>query len=79
MLYSYSFEQNPDWTREYPGQEEILVCLQRFANISLTILSRIIFKMSPTSINFTNTFDLIPPLKQPRGMTASRVGKWMSK
>lgn len=25
-LYSYSFEQNPDWTREYPGQEEILVC-----------------------------------------------------
>lgn len=27
MLYSYSFEQNPDWTREYPGQEEILVLL----------------------------------------------------
>lgn len=25
MLYSYSFEQNPNWTREYPGQEEILV------------------------------------------------------
>lgn len=25
LLYSYSFEQNPDWTREYPGQEEILV------------------------------------------------------
>ncbi|OCL04796.1 FAD/NAD(P)-binding domain-containing protein [Glonium stellatum] len=24
LLYSYSFEQNPDWTREYPGQEEIL-------------------------------------------------------
>ncbi|ETN37694.1 uncharacterized protein HMPREF1541_07317 [Cyphellophora europaea CBS 101466] len=23
-LYSYSFEQNPAWTREYPGQEEIL-------------------------------------------------------
>ncbi|KAF4220785.1 hypothetical protein CNMCM6805_003155 [Aspergillus fumigatiaffinis] len=23
-LYSYSFEQKPDWTREYPGQEEIL-------------------------------------------------------
>ncbi|KAK5102411.1 hypothetical protein LTR70_000197 [Exophiala xenobiotica] len=23
-LYSYSFEQNSDWTREYPGQEEIL-------------------------------------------------------
>ncbi|EXJ89692.1 hypothetical protein A1O3_02759 [Capronia epimyces CBS 606.96] len=23
-LYSFSFEQNPDWTREYPGQEEIL-------------------------------------------------------
>ncbi|KAL6720643.1 hypothetical protein ACLMJK_002568 [Lecanora helva] len=22
-LYSYSFELNPDWTREYPGQEEI--------------------------------------------------------
>ena len=22
-LYSYSFEPNPDWTREYPGQEEI--------------------------------------------------------
>lgn len=25
MLYSYSFEQNPEWTRRYPGQEEILV------------------------------------------------------
>jgi hypothetical protein len=24
-LYSFSFEQNSDWTREYPGQEEILV------------------------------------------------------
>lgn len=24
LLYSYSFEQNPNWTREYPGQEEIL-------------------------------------------------------
>ncbi|KAL4892222.1 hypothetical protein BDV59DRAFT_202739 [Aspergillus ambiguus] len=23
-LYSYSFEQKTDWTREYPGQEEIL-------------------------------------------------------
>jgi cation diffusion facilitator CzcD-associated flavoprotein CzcO len=23
-LYSFSFEQNADWTREYPGQEEIL-------------------------------------------------------
>ncbi|PKX99641.1 flavin-containing monooxygenase [Aspergillus novofumigatus IBT 16806] len=23
-LYSYSFEQKSDWTREYPGQEEIL-------------------------------------------------------
>jgi cation diffusion facilitator CzcD-associated flavoprotein CzcO len=23
-LYSYSFAKNPDWTREYPGQEEIL-------------------------------------------------------
>ncbi|KAF2180703.1 flavin-binding monooxygenase-like protein [Zopfia rhizophila CBS 207.26] len=27
MLYSYSFEQNPDWTREYPGQEEILASI----------------------------------------------------
>lgn len=24
-LYSYSFEQNPKWTREYPGQEELHV------------------------------------------------------
>ncbi|PNS19493.1 Thiol-specific monooxygenase [Sphaceloma murrayae] len=24
MLYSFSFEQKSDWTREYPGQEEIL-------------------------------------------------------
>jgi cation diffusion facilitator CzcD-associated flavoprotein CzcO len=24
-LYGFSFEQNPDWTREYSGQEEILV------------------------------------------------------
>lgn len=26
-LYSYSFEQKSDWSREYPGQEELLVCL----------------------------------------------------
>lgn len=32
MLYSYSFEQNPDWTREYPGQEEILNYLQNVAH-----------------------------------------------
>ncbi|KAF1939657.1 flavin-binding monooxygenase-like protein [Clathrospora elynae] len=31
MLYSYSFEQNPDWTREYPGQEEILGYLRNVA------------------------------------------------
>jgi cation diffusion facilitator CzcD-associated flavoprotein CzcO len=31
MLYSYSFEQNPDWTREYPGQEEILDYLRKVA------------------------------------------------
>jgi cation diffusion facilitator CzcD-associated flavoprotein CzcO len=27
MLYSYSFEENPDWTRLYPRQEEFLVSL----------------------------------------------------
>ncbi|KAK7192712.1 hypothetical protein PSPO01_01420 [Paraphaeosphaeria sporulosa] len=31
QLYSYSFAQNPDWTREYPGQEEILAYLQHVA------------------------------------------------
>ncbi|KAF2751300.1 flavin-binding monooxygenase-like protein [Sporormia fimetaria CBS 119925] len=31
VLYSYSFEQNPDWTREYPGQEEILAYLRGVA------------------------------------------------
>ena len=31
MLYSYSFAQNPDWTRAYPGQEEILEYLQSVA------------------------------------------------
>lgn len=30
-LYSYSFEQKPDWTREYPGQEEILEYLRSVA------------------------------------------------
>lgn len=30
-LYSYSFEQKPDWTREYPGQEEILEYLRSIA------------------------------------------------
>ena len=30
-LYSYSFEQNSDWTREYPGQEEILAYLMSVA------------------------------------------------
>ncbi|KAF2015458.1 flavin-binding monooxygenase-like protein [Aaosphaeria arxii CBS 175.79] len=32
MLYSYSFEQNPDWTRAYPGQEEILNYLRNVAH-----------------------------------------------
>ncbi|CAI6337347.1 unnamed protein product [Periconia digitata] len=31
ILYSYSFEQNPDWSREYPGQEEILDYLRNVA------------------------------------------------
>jgi hypothetical protein len=31
MLYSYSFAQNAAWTREYPGQEEILTYLVRVA------------------------------------------------
>lgn len=31
-LYSYSFEQNSDWTREYPGQEEILQYLMGVAH-----------------------------------------------
>ncbi|KAF4553234.1 Flavin-binding monooxygenase-like protein 7 [Elsinoe fawcettii] len=31
MLYSFSFEQKPDWTREYPGQEEILEYLTGIA------------------------------------------------
>ncbi|KAJ5952724.1 uncharacterized protein N7479_011137 [Penicillium vulpinum] len=26
-LYSYSFEQNPDWIKEHSGQEEVLECL----------------------------------------------------
>ncbi|WPH02986.1 Hypothetical protein R9X50_00585800 [Acrodontium crateriforme] len=30
-LYSYSFAQNSDWTREYPGQEEILAYLIKTA------------------------------------------------
>ncbi|KAI5361854.1 Putative flavin monooxygenase, FAD/NAD(P)-binding domain superfamily [Septoria linicola] len=30
-LYSYSFAKNPDWTREYPGQEEILQYLMKVA------------------------------------------------
>lgn len=32
LLYSFSFEQNPNWTREYPGQEEILEYLLRVAS-----------------------------------------------
>jgi cation diffusion facilitator CzcD-associated flavoprotein CzcO len=31
-LYSYSFEQNSHWTREYPGQEEILEYLMSVAH-----------------------------------------------
>ncbi|KAJ5527556.1 hypothetical protein N7513_011715 [Penicillium frequentans] len=30
-LYSYSFEQNPNWTRQYPGQEELHAYLVRVA------------------------------------------------
>lgn len=32
QLYSYSFAQNPSWTREYPGQEEILSYLMSIAS-----------------------------------------------
>ncbi|KAH0373227.1 FAD/NAD(P)-binding domain-containing protein, partial [Aureobasidium melanogenum] len=32
QLYSYSFAQNPFWTREYPGQEEILSYLMGVAS-----------------------------------------------
>ncbi|CEL05224.1 hypothetical protein ASPCAL06343 [Aspergillus calidoustus] len=31
ILYSYSFEQNPKWSREYPGQEELLKYLTQVA------------------------------------------------
>jgi cation diffusion facilitator CzcD-associated flavoprotein CzcO len=31
VLYSYSFEPNPDWTRVYPQQAEILAYFQRIA------------------------------------------------
>ncbi|KAL2867629.1 sulfatase domain protein [Aspergillus lucknowensis] len=31
-LYSYSFEQRAEWTREYPGQEEILAYLTGIAS-----------------------------------------------
>lgn len=37
MLYSYSFEQNPDWSREYPGQEEILVRLLFIRGLTYSI------------------------------------------
>ncbi|KAK7538661.1 cyclohexanone monooxygenase [Phyllosticta citribraziliensis] len=30
-LYSFSFEQNPDWTRTYPGQEELQAYLENIA------------------------------------------------
>jgi cation diffusion facilitator CzcD-associated flavoprotein CzcO len=32
VLYSYSFEPNPDWTRVYPQQAEILAYFQRIAH-----------------------------------------------
>ena len=31
ILYSYSFAKNPEWTRAYPGQEEIHAYLMRVA------------------------------------------------
>lgn len=31
ILYSYSFATNPDWSRAFPGQEEILAYLIRVA------------------------------------------------
>jgi len=31
-MYSYSFEQNPDWTRMYSGQPEILAYMRRCAD-----------------------------------------------
>jgi cation diffusion facilitator CzcD-associated flavoprotein CzcO len=37
VLYSYSFAQNPTWSRRYPGQEEILVsCLAGVMDLILT-------------------------------------------
>ena len=38
-LYSYSFEQNADWTREYAGQEEILVSPRAVAIVAGILIS----------------------------------------
>src|SRR5512141_2963455 len=36
-LYSYSFSPNPDWSRDYPPQPEILAYLRRTAEESGTL------------------------------------------
>ena len=80
MLYSYSFEQNPDWTREYPGQEEILVSLFTFKRSDdLLTRARNISVASQINTSSTSTFGLILLSKPRHGMTASRAGRSMSK
>ncbi|TVY36246.1 FAD-binding monooxygenase [Lachnellula occidentalis] len=47
-LYSLSFEPNPSWTREYPGQEEILAYLIAIAH-KYQLYAHIRFSTSVTS------------------------------
>jgi len=53
LLYSYSFEQNSDWTREYPGQEEILDYLIRTAS-KYNLYKYIRFNTSVESANWND-------------------------
>ena len=53
QLYSFSFFLNPDWSRKYPAQEEILDYMQRAAD-ELDITPHVRANHNVTSLRFDN-------------------------
>ncbi|MBU2665128.1 NAD(P)/FAD-dependent oxidoreductase [Actinoplanes bogorensis] len=52
-LYSYSFALNPDWSRRFPGQDEILDYLQRTA-AALRVTERVRLNTTVTAATWTD-------------------------
>jgi cation diffusion facilitator CzcD-associated flavoprotein CzcO len=79
MLYSYSFEQNPDWTREYPGQEEILVrcsIQMRCCELETDVHCRTTSAVWRKSMACTSIYASTPQSKERPGTTPQIDGRW---